>query len=149
MKKYQSFQFTWLILLALPIMIWVYYLYFYQLGNNPIPLVPMLLLEGFFLLLFLLFYGLKITLTDDLLKLRYGIGIINVKIQLEDIKSTKIVRNPWYYGLGIRIIPGGRLYNAHGLNAVELELKNKNSFIRVGSPECEVLKREIDMRLKA
>ena len=148
MKKYESFQLTWILLVTGPIMIWVYYLYYNQIGSKPISLEAMLLLEGLAALFIVLFYGLKITLTDELIKLSYGIGLITIKIKVADIKSTKIVRNPWYYGLGIRIIPNGMLYNAHGLSAVELTFYNKKRIVRIGSPDCDTLKKELDKRLE-
>jgi hypothetical protein len=48
------------------------------------------------------------------------------------------VRNPWYYGWGIHFIPGGMLYNAAGLSAIELRLTNGRC-LRIGSGEAEVL----------
>ena len=148
MKKYESFQVTWILLIFfVPIMAFIYILYLTQAGDNPIPFVPMLLTEGLFILLALLFYGLKITVTDDLIQLKYGIGWIRKTIKLEDIKSVELVSNPWYYGLGIRVIPNGMLYNVHGLEAVELTFNNKSRVIRIGSPECEQLKMELENRL--
>jgi len=77
----------------------------------------------------------------------YGIGLIKIRIQQKEIESTKLVRNHWYYGLGIRVIPNGILYNAHGLDAVELTFKGKRNIIRISSLDCKKLKIEIDKRL--
>jgi hypothetical protein len=148
MEIYRSFQFAWKVLILFILMIiGIYYLYSNHIGNNPIPLIPMILLDSIFICVFLLFYGLRITLTDDVLMIRYGIGLIKRIIKLENIKSTEVVKNPWFYGLGIRIIPNGMLYNVHGLHAVELTFKNDQKIIRIGSPECVRLKMEIDKRL--
>jgi ABC-type polysaccharide/polyol phosphate export permease len=46
--------------------------------------------------------------------------------------------NPWYYGWGIHFIPGGVLYNASGLSAIELQLTN-GRVVRIGTDEPEAL----------
>jgi hypothetical protein len=148
MNKYRSFQFAWKVgIIFILIIIGIYYLYSSQLGNKPLPLIPMIFLECTFFFILLLFYGLTITLTDEVLKISFGIGVIRKSIKLENIKSTEVVRNPWYYGLGIKFIPNGMLYNVQGLNAVELTFKNERKIVRIGSPECNILKMEIDKRL--
>lgn len=148
MKKYKSFQFAWKVVIVFILMIiGIYYLYSNHLGDNPIPLIPMILLDSIFICVLFLFYGLKITLTYEILKINFGIGLIKKRIKLENIKSTEVVKNPWYYGLGIKFIPNGMLYNVHGLHAVELTFKNERKIIRIGSPECKRLKMEIDKRL--
>ena len=148
MKNYRSFQITWIVVIIFILMIiLIYYLYNNQIGNSPITLVSMIFLNSIFLVVIFLFYGLKITLTTEVLKLSFGIGLIKKRINLENIKSTEVVINPWSYGLGIKSIPNGMLYNAHGLNAVELTFKHERKIIRIGSPESKRLKIEIDKRL--
>jgi hypothetical protein len=148
MEKYRSFQFAWRVIIIFILMIiGIYYLYSNHLGDNPVPLISMILFNSIFIFILSLFYGLKITLTDEVLIISFGIGLIRKRIKLEKIKTTEVVRNPWYYGLGIRIIPKGILYNVHGLNAVELTFKNERKIIRIGSPDCMRLKMEIDKRL--
>jgi hypothetical protein len=48
------------------------------------------------------------------------------------------VRNPWYYGWGIRITPDGLLYNVSGTRAVEITLTD-GSKLRLGTDEPEAL----------
>jgi len=143
--KYKSFQIAWITIVVVFLMIiWIYILYSNQSGNKPVSLTLMLVLDSILICIILLFYGLKITLTDEVLKLSFGLGLIRKKINLKNIKSTRVVRNPWYYGLGIKLIPNGLLYNVYGLNAVELTFINERKIIRIGSPECRRLKMEID-----
>jgi membrane protein YdbS with pleckstrin-like domain len=149
MKEYTSFQFGWFILILGPMMIWIYYLYATQAGDNPLPFVPMLLVEALFIVIILLFYGLKVTVKKEEIELKYGIGWIHKTIALNDVQSVKTVRNPWYYGLGIRVIPKRMLYNIHGLDAVELTFSSKKRIVRIGSPESHRLKLEIERRLQA
>lgn len=149
MQKYQSFQFIWLLIAILPpIMIWLFYAWAAQIGSNPIPLLAMLVLEAAFAFAFLLFHGLRVTVTEEQIELKFGIGLIRKTIQIADIESVTVVRNKWYYGLGIRLIPNGMLYNAHGLDAVELKFWKKKSVIRIGSAEPRRLKAEIEQRMK-
>ncbi|MDH3648978.1 MAG: hypothetical protein OEQ53_04805 [Saprospiraceae bacterium] len=148
LHKYESFQFSWFILIFIPAEIWISYLFLSQTGSKPLPLGMYIAIQVFMVVVCLLFYGMKTTMTEDQMVLRYGIGIIRIKIDLRDVSSSKIVRNPWYYGLGIRLIPKGMLYNVSGLNAVELKFKNKERIIRVGSSEVEILKYELDKRIQ-
>jgi hypothetical protein len=52
---------------------------------------------------------------------------------IADIQSCKAVRNNPLSGIGIRMIPGGWLYNVSGLKAIELTFKNKKSKVRIGT----------------
>jgi hypothetical protein len=49
-----------------------------------------------------------------------------------------MVKNPWYYGWGIHLIPGGWLYNVSGWEAVELQMKNGNKY-RIGTDDPQGL----------
>ncbi len=55
-----------------------------------------------------------------------------------EIVGFRAVRNKWYYGFGVRKIPGGWMYNVWGLDAVELELASGKKF-RIGTNEPEDL----------
>ena len=147
MKEYQSVQVMWVLLFVPLFMIAMLFMYAYQIGSKPISGNLLVVLEILFGAVLLLFFQLKTTITYDKLILAYGIGLIKININLEDVATTRIVRNRWYYGIGIRIIPGGILYNAHGLDAVELSLKNKRRKIRIGTQEPNILKDELDKRL--
>lgn len=81
----------------------------------------------------LIFYKISITIDNSCLSFSLGIGFINKTFRITDIKSCKAVRNPAYYGIGIRLLPDGWLYNVSGLYAIELTLKNKKSKIRIGT----------------
>ena len=48
-----------------------------------------------------------------------------------EIVGFRPVRNKWYYGLGVRKVPGGWMYAVWGLDAVELELASGKKF-RIG-----------------
>ncbi|MEA2000913.1 MAG: hypothetical protein U9N84_03375 [Actinomycetota bacterium] len=55
-------------------------------------------------------------------------------IEVRDITAFRPVRNKWWYGTGVRKIPGGWMYNAWGLDAVEIEQNNGDKF-RIGTDQ--------------
>lgn len=55
-----------------------------------------------------------------------------------EIVGFRPVRNKWYFGWGVRKIPGGWMYNVWGLDAVELELASGKKF-RIGTNEPDAL----------
>ena len=93
---------------------------------------------GFALLLLVLFFGLRVEVTEESLKLSYGIGIIQRSIPRSRIKNAIAVRNKWYWGFGIRLTPRGWMWNISGLDAVELEYPNGKNF-RVGTEDPDGL----------
>ncbi len=93
-------------------------------------------------LVMLLFSTLTVTVRQDEICLRFGIGIIRKRIPLDSVRLYRQVRNHWYYGWGIRYIPGGMLWNVSGLHAVELLLKSGKR-LRIGTDEPEALSRAI------
>jgi hypothetical protein len=100
----------------------------------PIRLLPVAVI----FLALLLFGTLAVAVDERQLSLRFGIGLIRRNIPLADIRSFKAVRNPWYYGWGVRFNQAGRLYNVSGLSAVDL-LLNDGKHVRVGTDEPEAL----------
>lgn len=80
----------------------------------------------------LLFAALTVKVDGNYVSLRFGIGIIRKKFPVSGIGSVAIVRNPWYYGWGIRKTPDGWLYNVSGLIALELHMKDGEKY-RIGT----------------
>jgi len=80
----------------------------------------------------MLFGTLTVVIEGNTLEIRFGPGIIRKKISLTDIESFHIVKNPWYYGWGIRLTPHGWLYNISGLYAVEIKMKTGKKY-RIGN----------------
>lgn len=90
------------------------------------------------LLCILLFWSLTVVVTSGHLAVWFGPGVIRRAFRIEDIRDSRIVRNPWYYGWGIRLTPHGWLFNVSGFDAVELEFKNNRKF-RIGTDEPQQL----------
>ncbi len=144
---YKKSQIGWFILLFLtPIITLLALAYIYQWGSNPIPFVLFVVISIIFIGLTSLFCKLTVILDGSTLKLIYGIGLIKMDFELEQLERTEIIRTPFYYGFGIRMTPQGNLYNIQGPKAVRIVyFKNgkQNSFM-VGSPEPDKLKSALD-----
>ena len=90
------------------------------------------------LLCMFLFWALNVEVTTNELVVSFGPGVIRRRFRVEDILNARIVRNPWYYGWGIRLTPHGWLFNVSGFDAVELELRNDRKF-RIGTDDPQQL----------
>jgi hypothetical protein len=81
-----------------------------------------------------LFAVLSVNVDSRDVSLRFGIGVIRKKFPVAGIETAGVVRNPWYYGWGIRKTPDGWLYNVSGLLAVELRMKSGEKY-RIGTDD--------------
>jgi len=79
-----------------------------------------------------IFSSLTVAILEDDLEIRFGPGPIRKKFKLREIDSCQIVKNPWYYGWGIRLTPHGWLYRVSGTDAVEIRMKNGKRY-RIGT----------------
>jgi len=114
-------------------------------ARAPHQLLP-LAMTLLFAVVVMLFGALTVEVNDVAIRLRFGLGLIRKAFSLTDVASCQVVRNRWWWGWGIRLIPGGWLYNVSGLDAVELVLKNGKKF-RIGTDEPHVLNDFIQARL--
>lgn len=96
----------------------------------------------------LLFWCLNVEVTEEKVSVSFGFGWIRRSIPISDIVSVQVVRNKWWYGLGIRLTPHGWMFNVAGLDAVELEFRNEKKF-RIGSEEPAKLHGAIEKALGA
>ena len=85
-----------------------------------------------------LFASLTVAIGDGVLTIWFGPGLIRKRVPLAAIHTCSVVRNPWWYGWGIRWTPHGWLYNVSGLAAVELTLTNGQQ-LRIGTDEPQRL----------
>lgn len=83
-----------------------------------------------------LFSSLTVTVTTNELTWHFGPGWWRHSLERADIVSVRPVRTKWWYGFGIRRIPGGWLYNVSGLDAVAIDREDgKTVFIGTDQPE--------------
>ncbi|MBU1241403.1 hypothetical protein KKF84_02360 [Myxococcota bacterium] len=109
--------------------------------------VPFAAMGALFSLVGLLFYQLTVRVDAEAVTCIFGVGVITKRLRIRDIMRVKEVKNPWYYGFGIRKVPGGWMYNISGKGAVEFTLKEGGIF-RAGTPDPQGLVSQIEARLK-
>ena len=85
-----------------------------------------------------LFASLTVEIRGGVLTLLFGPGLIRKRVRMADIRACTVVRNPWWYGWGIRRTPRGWLYNVSGRAAVELTLQNGQQ-LRIGTADPQQL----------
>jgi len=150
LMKYKRSQIGWVaIAIFTSVILFLYCVYAYQWGNNPLPLIPFLLFSGLFVFICSMFYKLTVELDGSILKLIYGIGLIRIKFKIDELIRTEIIKSPWY-SLGIRITPKGMLYNIQGSKAVNIEYISlgKSKSVMIGTPEPERLIKALDESFK-
>lgn len=114
-----------------------------------LPLFPppgnsvLLVVGGILVLALGLFHSLHVSIHEDYLRVRMGIGLIQTKFGLREITKATPVKNKWYYGWGIRLLEKGLLYNVSGLDAVEIPLSS-GAIHRIGTDEPSILAEAIN-----
>jgi hypothetical protein len=114
-------------------------------GSGPTALVAVV---GVLALCLLMFPTLTAVVRCDRLQCFFGVGLIRREIPVTEIQGVSVVRNPWFYGWGLRLIPGGWLWNVSGLDAVELRLQSGKLF-RIGTDEPQALHAAIANAVRA
>ena len=150
---YKKTQTGWIIILSfIPVFLFLAWIIYYQevvgrsFGDNPAPSLLYLGIIGLLLLLLVLFSNLTVTGFPTYLEMKYGIGLFRKSFQYQDIRSCSIKKNHWFYGWGVRKIPGGWLYNVSGSMSVQLDMKNGRMY-RIGTDEPEKLMEFIKSRI--
>lgn len=90
------------------------------------------------------FVSLQVCIDKKYIYIKFGYGIFQKKISLNEIISAKTVKNHWWYGWGIRgwLWPKMWIYNVSGFDAVEIELKNGKKY-RIGTNEPKKLEERL------
>lgn len=90
------------------------------------------------------FVSLRVIVDGKYVRIKFGYGIFQKKFLIHEIASAQSVRNPWYYGWGIRLWlwPKMWTYNVSGFEAVEITLKNGKIY-RIGTDEPQKLEQAI------
>lgn len=91
---------------------------------------------------------LTVTITERQVEVRFGLGLFRKAIRVPEIVTHRVVRNPWYYGWGIRPILGGWLFNVSGFWAVELQM-NRGQRYRIGTDDVAGLRTAIEEGLRS
>lgn len=90
------------------------------------------------LIIFILssFATLTVSINEKYIRIKFGYGLFQKKIFINEIDSVKVVKNHWYYGWGIKLWlwPTTWIYNVSGFKAIELIMKNGKIY-RIGTDE--------------
>lgn len=92
----------------------------------------------FLLVLYVLFSTLSVDVSSKEIMVRFGPGLIRKRFPTDAVRKARHVRNSWYFGWGVRWLPGCWLYNVSGLDSVEITLGNGKRY-RIGTDEPEKL----------
>ncbi len=143
---YEKSQIGWaLVVIFTLIIINITVAYLKQYGNNPLAFNAFIVLVVLFSTALLTFYKLTIRVDQAGVHVIYGMGLVHIKINPEKVLDVRVVKSPWYHGLGIRFTPAGMLYNIHGLTAVRLTyFKGKTKRVTIGSNDPENLKKVLE-----
>lgn len=96
------------------------------------------LLGGFTVILFL-FHSLIIEVKNDRLLIKFGPGIIQKKIKIEQIQNCQPIELTGFYRYGIHFNANFTVYNVTGSQGVELTLKNHHKTVLVGTDEPDAV----------
>ena len=93
-----------------------------------------------------IFSRLTVLVDDQMIKIQFGLRVIRKVFQLKEIEAYRVVKNPWYYGWGIRYTPRGWLFNVSGLSAIELQLTSGKRY-RIGTDDPDNLAKALGKAL--
>lgn len=68
------------------------------------------------------FSAMTVTVTADVVEVRFRLGWPHRSVKRRNIESHEPVKSPWWYGWGLRFIPGGFMWNVWGPDSVELRM---------------------------
>jgi hypothetical protein len=91
-----------------------------------------------------LFAVLTVRVDGSHVSATFTFGFPNYRIALSEIESVTAVRNKSWWGIGLRKIPGGWMYNVWGLDAVELTRTGASVF-RIGTDDPSGLANAINV----
>lgn len=134
-SSYQHTQIGWLMIgaLLLPTAVIVGPL-FGTMGFNAI----LVIISAVVALCMMMFATLSVRVSQGQIVANFTFGFPRRIIRTEDVRFFRKVQNPWYLGWGLRLIPGGTMYNVSGFSAVEFVLRDGTRF-RVGTDEPDEL----------
>ena len=89
-----------------------------------------------------LFPSLTVVIREEELLVQFGPGVIRKRFKLNEIESCQAVKNPWYYGWGIRLTPHGMLLRVSGFHAVQIKLITGKKYL-IGTDVAQELEEAI------
>lgn len=93
-----------------------------------------------------MFATLTIRIDDAHVTASFGPGLIRRRLALDQVAAFGAVTNSPLWGWGIRLVPGGWMWNVSGLRAVELRTRDGRAW-RLGTDEPDALCRALERAL--
>jgi hypothetical protein len=124
-KRYEHTQVGYLIIVAIVAAMVLIGIIFANAGINWIAIGVLVVLA----VALVLFPSLTVVIWAEELEVRFGPGTIRKRFKLNEIESCQVVKNPWYYGWGIRLTPRGMLFRVSGFYAVEIKLRTGKKYL--------------------
>ena len=115
-------------------------------GSGADAVVAMIVFVVVITLVLAAFNQLRVQVDGDEVVLRFRWGWPTKRIALSEVHRVDVVRNKWWYGFGVRITPHGWMYNVWGLDAVELNFRDGNTF-RIGTDDPAALAAALSARV--
>ncbi len=131
----ESQNFTLVNVTSLTLTVTFIILYFSTGGIEKIPVSIFILIVLFLLTPLILFFKMQTRLTDEQLKLTFGVGLVKRTFKNNSLNLSRAEQRniPWYYGVGIRIAKDGMLYNAKSGSVIKIEKKDSGKHIYIGT----------------
>lgn len=117
--------------------------YFHRMGAGG----PAALSLGILALTALLFGALTVTVDQEKVKAAFGLGLIRKTIDIQEVHAVHIVKTPWHVGWGVRMIPGGMIYNVSGFHSLEFHMKSGRKY-RIGTDDPAAFHDAVRMALQ-
>lgn len=143
MKPYKHTQIGYVLIAAFSVAIALIVNLIFTTNFDP----GLILVLGFMIVCLALFATLTVEVDDQAVKLHFGIGVIRKRFLLKEIEAQRAVKNPWYYGWGIHLIPNGWIFNVSGTKGIELLMKNGRKY-RIGTNDIAGLIHAIEVQVQ-
>jgi len=117
-KRYEHTQVGYFIIVAIVAAMVAIGIILANTGVNLIAIAVMVVLA----VALVLFPSLTVLIRKEELLVQFGPGVIRKRFKLNEIESCQAIKNPWYYGWGIRLTPHGMLFRVSGFHAVQIKL---------------------------
>ena len=143
--SYSHTQIGWLSIATMGIAVGAIVFVMFAAPYNIVAFLIMSVVLAVFVTCLILFSFMTISVNGGYLVIRIG-PAIRKSLSFEKIESCRVIKVPWYYGWGIRIVPHGWLYRVSGFHAVEIIMKDGSRYL-VGTDEPQKLAAFINERL--
>ena len=142
MEEYRHTQIGYFLLIAYSAVILIFCYLIIVTDFHPVALAGLIIM----LTALGLFATLTVSVSDQKIKIKFGLGILRKSFLLKDVQAYQVVKNPWYYGWGIRYTPPGWIFGVSGLSAIELKMKSGKIY-RIGTDDPRSFAQALDEAL--